>query len=497
MLDRERADFFRALDSLKEAFGPHVVATEIPIGAEHELRGLIDLVDMKAYEYDDDGALHGDPDPGRPRRPRAGVPREAHGRGRGELRGADGALPRGRGDLPRRDRHARSRTAPTTATSSRSPAAWPPRGWAPTACWTRSSTTCRPPSSTAASTSRRASRSSPTPSGEMFAYVFKTRADPFAGRINLFRVYQGTMTHDTQVMNTRTHHKERVGQLLVPRGKEVSHADTFGPGDIGAVAKLKETHAGDWLAARDQPIHMPRIKLPAPVMAFAMEPKNKGDEDKVYTALRRLQEEDPTIDLHRDEQTGEQIVAGLSQIHVEVIVDRMKQPLRRRGDAQAAARALPGDDPRLGQGPRAPQEADRRPRPVRRLPHRDRAARRRRLRVRQRDQGRRDPARLHPRGREGRARGDAERRRRRLPRQGRAGEAVRRLLPHGRLVRDGVQARRHASRMQEALSKAGAGAAGADHARDVLDPGRQRRRRHGRPVAHAAGARWAPRRWAA
>ena len=164
----------------------------------------------------------------------------------------------------------------------------------------------------------------PDPDGEMFAYVFKTRADPFAGRINLFRVYQGTMTHDTQVMNTRTHHKERVGQLLVPRGKEVSHADAFGPGDIGAVAKLKETHAGDWLAARDQPIHMPRIKLPAPVMAFAMEPKNKGDEDKVYTALRRLQEEDPTIDLHRDEQTGEQIVAGLSQIHVEVIIDRMK-----------------------------------------------------------------------------------------------------------------------------------------------------------------------------
>src|SRR5829696_7996352 len=162
----------------------------------------------------------------------------------------------------------------------------------------------------------------PTEDGEMFAYVFKTRADPFAGRINLFRVYRGVMNHDTQVLNTRTHHKERIGQLLVPQGKEVSHADSFGPGDIGAVAKLKETRAGDWLAERDQPISMPSIKLPAPVMAFAMEPI--GDEDKAYTALRRLQEEDPTIDLHRDPQTGEQIVAGLSQIHVEVIVDRMK-----------------------------------------------------------------------------------------------------------------------------------------------------------------------------
>src|SRR6478735_5106553 len=164
----------------------------------------------------------------------------------------------------------------------------------------------------------------PDPDGEMFAYVFKTRADPFAGRINLFRVYQGTMNHDTQVMNTRTHHKERVGALLVPHGKEMGHADAFGPGDIGAVAKLKETKAGDWLAARDQPISMPSIKLPAPVMAFAIEPAHKGDEEKVFTALHRLQEEDPTIDLHRDQQTGEQIVAGLSQIHVEVIIERMR-----------------------------------------------------------------------------------------------------------------------------------------------------------------------------
>src|SRR5205823_7889901 len=93
---------------------------------------------------------------------------------------------------------------------------------------------------------------------------------------------------------------------------------------IGAVAKLKETRAGDWLAARDEPIEMPRLKLPAPVMAFAVEPKSRGDEDKVFTALRRLQEEDPTIDLHRDQQTGEQIVAGLSQVHVEVIVGRLK-----------------------------------------------------------------------------------------------------------------------------------------------------------------------------
>ena len=322
MLDRERADFFRTLESLKGAFGAHVVATEIPIGREHEIRGVIDLVDMKAYEYD--GSEHGKEIPipddlaDQAQEYREKLMDEVaensdalmerylegeeishdeivtaledgtdHGHifpvccGVATTRlGADRLLDAIVDDLPSPVQHGGLEVDEMTL--------------------------------------------EPVEDGEMFAYVFKTRADPFAGRINLFRVYQGVMTHDTHVLNTRTHNKERIGQLLEPRGKDVDHADAFGPGDIGAVAKLKETRAGDWLAARDTPIHMPAIKLPAPVMAFHIEPKAKGDEDKVFTALRRLQEEDPTIDLHRDDQTGEQIVAGLSQIHVEVIVDRLK-----------------------------------------------------------------------------------------------------------------------------------------------------------------------------
>jgi elongation factor G len=105
----------------------------------------------------------------------------------------------------------------------------------------------------------------------------------------------------------------------------MTQTDEFGPGDIGAVAKLKETHAGDILSTKDQELDLRLPNLPRPVMAFAMEPKAKGDEEKVFTALRRLQEEDPTIDVHRDAQTGEQIVAGLTQVHVEVIVERMRE----------------------------------------------------------------------------------------------------------------------------------------------------------------------------
>src|SRR5438046_859408 len=204
----------------------------------------------------------------------------------------------------------------------------------------------------------------PDEDGELFAYVFKTRADQFAGRINLLRVYQGVLRADSQVLNARAHAKERIGQLISFAGKEVTHVQEFGPGELGAVAKLKETRAGDWLVARDQPIEMPRLKLPAPVMAFAVEPKSRGDEEKVFASLRRLQEEDPTIDLHRDQQTGDQIVAGLSQVHVEVIVDRLRErfgvevtlkPPRvpYRETIRGSATAHRSEERRVGKGGRA------------------------------------------------------------------------------------------------------------------------------------------------
>jgi elongation factor G len=321
MLDRERADFFRTLNALKDAFGQHVVATEIPIGLEHETRGVIDLVDMKAYEYTD-GKCAEIPIPD----DMADVAQEYREKLMDEVAENSEALMERY--LEGEDiSHDEIVTALEDGTD---------HGHIfPVTCGVATSRLASnrlldaivddlPSPVQHGGLELESTTLEPDPDGEMFAYVFKTRADPYAGRINLFRVYQGTVTHDTQVMNTRTHHKERIGQLLVPQGKEVKQTEAFGPGDIGAVAKLKETHAGDWLAARDEPIEMPSIKLPAPVMAFAMEPASKGDEDKVFTALRRLQEEDPTIDLHRDAQTGEQIVAGLSQIHVEVIVERMR-----------------------------------------------------------------------------------------------------------------------------------------------------------------------------
>jgi elongation factor G len=129
------------------------------------------------------------------------------------------------------------------------------------------------------------------------------------------------------VFPQHSHPQEQITTVLTGRIEfDIDgHRQEFGPGDIGAVAKLKETHAGDVLADQDVEIPLRLPAMPRPVMAFAIEAKAKGDEEKMGQALRRLQEEDPTIDFHRDEQTGEQILAGITQIHVEVIVDRMKE----------------------------------------------------------------------------------------------------------------------------------------------------------------------------
>jgi elongation factor G len=325
MLDRERADFFRALEQCKRAFGPHVVATEIPIGAEHDVEGVIDLIDMKAFRAQ--------PTPERGAADEIPIPdaeveraREYREKLMDEVCEVSDALMERYLD-GQEVSHAEIVDALKEGTNH--------GRIFPVVCGvaTRNLGTTRlldaivedlPSPVKHGSLTVGEVELSPSEDQQLFAYVFKTRADPFAGRINLLRVYQGILRADSQVLNTRAHLKERIGQLLVFAGKDVQHVHEFGPGDIGAVAKLKETRAGDWLAAQDEPIEMPRLKLPAPVMAFAVAPKSRGDEEKVLASLRRLQEEDPTIDLHRDQQTGEQIVAGLSQVHVEVIVDRLR-----------------------------------------------------------------------------------------------------------------------------------------------------------------------------
>jgi elongation factor G len=330
MLDRERADFYRTLDALQAAFGSHVVATEIPIGSEHEVGGVIDLIDMKALIHEGDG---------RGGEVERDIPEDLLDRAN-EYReklmdevaeNSDALMERylDGGEISHEETVAALKKGVTEGHLF------------PVTCGiaTHNLGTGRLLDALVEdlpSPAMRGARTllgpegepveiAPDESGPLIAQVFKTTADPYTGRVNVLRVLSGTLCSDSHVHNVTRGAKERVGQLAQPHGKELRPLDELGAGDIGAVPKLKETVAGDLLCEEPQRLAAPKVELPAPVMAFAYEPKTKGDEEKAAQAIRRLREEDPTLDVHRDPQTGEQIIAGLTQVHVEVIVARMKE----------------------------------------------------------------------------------------------------------------------------------------------------------------------------
>lgn len=157
------------------------------------------------------------------------------------------------------------------------------------------------------------------------AYVFKTLVDPYAGKISLFRVYSGSLAPDTGFYNVNRDAKERVGQLFFLQGKNQVAVDKLRPGDIGAVTKLKETFTGNSLSAPEAPIVFPIPSKEEPMIAYAIEPKAKEDEDKIGLSLQKLSEEDPTITFLREPQTGELLLWGMGQQHVDIVVDKLKK----------------------------------------------------------------------------------------------------------------------------------------------------------------------------
>jgi elongation factor G len=316
MLDRERADFFRVLDAMREQLSDRCVAVHIPIGAEHELTGIVDLLHMQAYM-----------DPGSQRE---SGPVEIPGEMQAQVdqyreKLLDAVVETDEG-LMERYLDGQELGAEEVAKALKDAVT---RGEVfPVACGVASKNL----GTTALldllvegvpSPARKGAPISVDGDGTA-AFVFKTIADPFAGRINVFRVLSGTVKADASVVNARAHAKERIGQLLEVQGKDHTQVAELGEGDIGAVAKLKETQTGDVLLDAERQVELPDIGFPEPVMSFAVTPKSKGDEEKMAAGLRRLSEEDPTIQMRRDPQTGEQLLNGLSQIHVEVAVDRLK-----------------------------------------------------------------------------------------------------------------------------------------------------------------------------
>ncbi|HEY4347848.1 MAG TPA: elongation factor G [Gaiellaceae bacterium] len=315
MLDRERADFFRTLAALQEHLSSSCVAIHLPIGAEHELTGVVDLLHNCAY-MDPDGAREGEPvaipDS------MATIAAEYREKLLDAVVETDEALMESYLAGEELDPQAVAAALKTAVTNDE---------LYPVACGVATKNL----GTHAVLDLLVEGVPSPARKGPRFdtgggtaAFVFKTVADPFAGRINAFRVYGGSLGSDATFVNLRDRAKERLGGLMVMQGKEHEKADAFVEGDLGAVAKLKDVHTGDLLVDHEHEVEPPLIAFPEPVMSFAVTPKTKGDEDKVAQALRRLREEDPTLQLRRDSQTGEQLLSGMSQVHVEVAVSRLK-----------------------------------------------------------------------------------------------------------------------------------------------------------------------------
>jgi elongation factor G len=317
MLDRERADFFRALGQLQTQLSPRCVAVHLPIGAEHELSGVVDVLHMCAYTSPE-GAKEPEP---------TAIPADLEGLAaeyREKLLDAvvetDEALMERYLEGEELDPHDVASALKLAVT----------RGEVfPVACGvaTKNLGTHALLDLIVEGVPSPAKKGAPieVDGAATAVFVFKTIADPFAGRINLFRVLKGTVTTESTLVSKREHAKERMGSLLQLQGKDHVAVKEFGEGDIGAVAKLKDVQTGDLLADKDVSVALPELAFPEPVMSFAVTPKAKGDEDKVAAAIRRLAEEDPTLHLRRDQQTGEEILSGMSQMHVEVALDRAKR----------------------------------------------------------------------------------------------------------------------------------------------------------------------------
>jgi elongation factor G len=315
MLDRERADFFAVLGQLQEQLSKRCVAVQIPIGHEHELKGIVDLFHMRAY-MSPEGGREDDP---------VDIPDDVAAQAaeyREQL--VDAVVET---DEVLMERYLDEGEVSGEELAAALKNAVSNDDLFPVLCGSATKNLGTTGLLDLLVEGVPSPAKKPLDLGVEVngaaAFVFKTVADPFAGRINVFRVLSGQIGSDSNLVNPRTKGKERLSQVLLLQGKDHAPAEGLAAGDIGAVAKLKDVMTGDLLLEKDDGSEAPPFEFPQPVMSFAITPKAKGDEEKMASALRRLAEEDPTLVLRRDDQTGEQLLAGLSQMHVEVAVDRL------------------------------------------------------------------------------------------------------------------------------------------------------------------------------
>jgi elongation factor G len=329
-LDRERASMDRSLESLRAVFGRAVVPVQLPIGEEKSFRGVIDLVAMKAWTYAADGS-------GKPSESAIPADLEAPAQAAREaliemVAEADDSLMEkffDAGTLTQDELLSglkrgisAGRVFPVLCASATANIGMQPLldaivSYVPSPA--------ERPLKAKKSQSDEEVQVEAKSEGPTAAFIWKTVADPFAGRITMFRVVSGALKSDSTVHNVTKDIPERLGHLVLLQGKTQTAVPEIKAGDIGAVAKLKESQTNDLLADKSVGFTLAGTKFPEPVISYAIEPKSRGDEEKISTALHRLQEEDPTINYTRDPQTKELLLAGQGQSHIEVTVAKLKR----------------------------------------------------------------------------------------------------------------------------------------------------------------------------
>lgn len=328
-LDRDRSDFQRCVDQIHENFGRPCVPIQLPIGSEKDFVGVVDLISMKAYTYEPNGNGKGSEVPIPAGMEQAA--KEAHealveiiAEGKDELMEEffnDGTLPEEHMIQGLREATAKDKLFPILCGSAALNIGtdlllnfmvdyFP------------SAVEHDPVHATAGD--QRVDRT--IADGEpQSAFVFKTMADPFAGRVTYFKVYSGVIKNDDHLLNMRTSADERLAHIGVPMGKQIVSVPELHAGDIGVVAKLRETVTGDTLAPKSSPVTYDGVKIPEPSIAYAIAAKSRNDEDRMGNAIHKILEEDPSLRFYRDPQTHEFLLAGSGQQHIEVIVSRLKK----------------------------------------------------------------------------------------------------------------------------------------------------------------------------
>ncbi len=330
-MDRERANFLRAMGDMEKALGARAVAVQIPLGAEESFEGVIDLVKMKAYRYTKDlSGKFTETDIPADFLADAESMREKLVETVAEAYDALTEKFLETGELTEEEIYdgLRVGTLRNTFTPVFCGSALLNVGVSQLLdymCLCLPSPLDRGRVAGINPKTNEVEERAPEEGQPFSALVFKTTSDPYTGKITVFRVYSGALNSDSTVYNASKDCVERIGQIYELEGKKQKPIKQAVAGDIVAVAKLKETVSGDTLCDADKPIVYEPAKSLDPVISFAIQPKTKNDEDKIHGALQRLMEEDPTITLRRDEQTREHIISGMGQVHLEVTIEKLKR----------------------------------------------------------------------------------------------------------------------------------------------------------------------------